>query len=297
MLNSIWLRTFATLAQTRHFTKTADVLNMTQPGVSQHIKKLEEQIGAALLRRSGKSFELTRQGELVLEYARQAAQQEADLREAIEHDDPYQGQVKLACSGSMALFLYQNLLRRQQDYPGLAVRLEVAPNNRILSDLLDNSVDLGVMTWAVAQSEITQEAIGAEPLCVVVPADWNEAKADLASLNTLGFIDHPDGQHYAERVLTANFPGQEKAIKALRVSGYINQISQILVPVAQGLGFTVLPEKAVRSFGEANRIKRLELATPVSDQLFLTRKTFKKLPERYDWFLQEIRRLCSEENR
>ena len=293
MLNSIWLKTFTVLAQTRHFTKTAVMLNMTQPGVSQHIKKLEEQVGVPLLSRAGKSFELTRQGELVLEYARQSAQQEADLRKAIEYDEPYQGNIKLACSGSMALFLYQKLLARQQEYPDLSVRLEVAPNNRILQSLLDNSVDMGVMTWAVSQSEITQEEIGAEALCLVVPADWKREVPNLMELNALGFIDHPDGRHYAERVLTANFPGEEKQINHMRVSGYINQISQILIPVAHGLGFTVLPEKAVSSFGEGSRIKQLHLPVAVRDRLFLTQKAHKKLPKRYEWFSSEVRRLCA----
>ena len=42
MLNPVWLKTFVTLIETGHFTKTAEKLFMTQPGVSQHIAKLEQ---------------------------------------------------------------------------------------------------------------------------------------------------------------------------------------------------------------------------------------------------------------
>ncbi|HIF9171131.1 TPA: LysR family transcriptional regulator [Photobacterium damselae] len=74
MLNPIWLKTFTTLIDTGHFTKTAQKLFMTQPGVSQHIKKLEEYCGYPLIIREKKSFELTEQGRLVYQYSQQLSQ-------------------------------------------------------------------------------------------------------------------------------------------------------------------------------------------------------------------------------
>ena len=62
VINSQWLRTFITLVELKHYSQTADKLCMTQPGVSQHIKKLEAQMGARLLNRIGKKFELTEAG-------------------------------------------------------------------------------------------------------------------------------------------------------------------------------------------------------------------------------------------
>ena len=53
---------------------------MTQPGVSQHIKKLEQQLGAALLARYGKSFELTEAGQRLYDYALNQAEAETQLR-------------------------------------------------------------------------------------------------------------------------------------------------------------------------------------------------------------------------
>ncbi|TMN84121.1 LysR family transcriptional regulator, partial [Pseudoalteromonas phenolica] len=44
MINPTWLNTFCTLVEVNHFTQTAERLFMTQSGVSQHIKKLEQQV-------------------------------------------------------------------------------------------------------------------------------------------------------------------------------------------------------------------------------------------------------------
>ena len=55
MLNAQWLETFTALSETGSMTRTAAALNMTQPGVSQHVKKLEAQLGTPLLRRDGRT--------------------------------------------------------------------------------------------------------------------------------------------------------------------------------------------------------------------------------------------------
>ncbi|HSP84641.1 MAG TPA: LysR family transcriptional regulator, partial [Psychrobacter sp.] len=62
MINTTWLRTFCTLVEIGHFTRTAERLYMTQSGVSQHIRKLESQLGIDLLIRQGKQFSLTDAG-------------------------------------------------------------------------------------------------------------------------------------------------------------------------------------------------------------------------------------------
>lgn len=292
MFNSLWLQTFIKLAETGHFTQTANQLNMTQPGVSQHLKKLEQQVGAPLITKIGKGFELTREGDLLLAYAHTAVEQEADLRTAIQQDDPFTGVIRIACSGSMARYLYSKLLARQHQHRLITINVEVAPNHRILQLLQENEVDLGIVTQQTSLSTLEQEVIGTELLCLIVPASLEEVTPTLDQLNALGFIDHPDGHHYAERLLTANYPELPGASAPKKTTGYINQLSQILVPVANGLGFTVLPDMAVRSFEAQKKIRLVELKEPVSDKLYLTTKRYKSLPARYQWFQEEIKRLC-----
>ncbi|MEE3118022.1 MAG: LysR family transcriptional regulator, partial [Pseudomonadota bacterium] len=62
MINPVWLRSFCTLVEVGHFTRTAEQLHMTQSGVSQHVRKLEEQLALSLLVRQGKQFTLTDAG-------------------------------------------------------------------------------------------------------------------------------------------------------------------------------------------------------------------------------------------
>ncbi|GAA0832740.1 MULTISPECIES: LysR family transcriptional regulator [Marinomonas] len=68
MLNTHHLITFKTLVETGNFTQTAQQLGLTQPAVSQHIKKLEQGLGATLVIRHGRTTELTCAGEVLLKH-------------------------------------------------------------------------------------------------------------------------------------------------------------------------------------------------------------------------------------
>ncbi|MDO6563567.1 LysR family transcriptional regulator [Amphritea sp. 1_MG-2023] len=278
MINPVFLRTFMSLVKTKHFTRTAESLNMTQPGVSQHIKKLEERLGKSLLHRHGKTFELTPAGERLYQFGLQQAEAEAELISAMVGDDQYAGECKIACSGSMAMQLYPRLLGLQQQYPRLSCSVEAAPNGVILERIRSNQSDMGIMTQLIVEQKLTQQKLGEDALCLVVPVGCDTSWEGLMQL---GFIDHPDGHHYATQVLEANFSDHYHRRQKIPVSSYINQLSQILLPVSQGLGFTVLPKSSVEAFPYPQLIERASLPTSVNETVYLIYKKHRPLPARY----------------
>ncbi|WP_299790652.1 LysR family transcriptional regulator [uncultured Shewanella sp.] len=283
MLNPLWLNTFKTLVDLGHFTRTAEKLHMTQPGVSQQIQKLENACGYSLIKREKRSFELTEQGRLVYEYALKLVDDEASLIETLGFDNPYSGECKLSCSGSLALQLYPALLSLQQQHPELVIRLEAAPNQKILQDLQSGKVDLGIVTHIPQSSLYLCSVIGEEPLCIVLPRRYENRDIGPQELMDCGLIEHPDAAHYlslyfercGDKALSGMSPD------TLPRSGYINQVNQILLPVAKGLGFTVLPESAVNNFPQREELHILQTAKQVKETLYLVQKRQRNLPERY----------------
>lgn len=278
MINPVFLRTFMHLVKTNHFTRTAEQLHMTQPGVSQHIKKLEEHLGTALLHRYGKSFELTRAGELLYQHGIQQAEAESELQQKLAGDDPHTGECRLACSGSMAMQLYPNLLALQKQFDGLTFSVEAAPKTSIIERIKTNQTDFGIVTQSVNDPLLDSEFLGKDTLCLVVPQD---AKSSWRSLQQLGFINHPDGHHYASRVLETNFSDDFNGMSQIPESGYINQLGQILLPVAKGLGFTVIPQSSLDAFPFPEKLQSAKLPVPVEDEVFLITKKHRPLPKRY----------------
>lgn len=68
------LKTFAVLAETGNFTRTAEEVGRTQSAVSMQVKRLEELIGKQLISRVGRSNSLTSDGQMMLDYARRMIQ-------------------------------------------------------------------------------------------------------------------------------------------------------------------------------------------------------------------------------
>ncbi|MGF1707185.1 LysR family transcriptional regulator [Enterovibrio baiacu] len=282
MLNPKWLNTFETLVETSSFTQTAERLFMTQPGVSQHIKKLEAELGEVLIYREGKQFELTQAGIMLKGFVAEQKQQQEDFFSRLKSDSPHQGSIRIACSGTMAMTLYPLLLAHQAQHPDLSVHLEAAPAERIRHYLMENLIDIGISTQRIDHPSILENPLGEEDLSIVVPVTANIDSDDYAGLTALGYINHPDGQHYADLVFTANFAAHYRGLESIKISGYVNQLAQILLPVSKGLGFTVLPASVIDSFSAPNTLARFPLNEPISQTVYLAQKRHRALPQRYE---------------
>ncbi|MDH2375373.1 LysR family transcriptional regulator [Cobetia sp. 3AK] len=251
MLQPQWLRTFRTLVSVGNFTRTAEQLDLTQAAVSQHVRHLETQLGKLLIRHPRK-LELTPAGHALLDYAREMETAEQRLAQRLAGNEDSHGDIRLITPGSIGLALYPRLLALQQASPGLNIHHRFAPTREVVESVLENRFELGIVTQKPDDPRLSVTELTREPLELVVPAgveihDWRD-------LETLGFIDHPDGQDMASRLLSRRFPGNP-GVRSLPRSGSTNQISLILEPVARGLGFSVVPRHAREAFQNPQAIK------------------------------------------
>lgn len=294
MINPQWLITFKTLVETGHFTQTADLLHMTQPGVSQHIKKLEHACGYELITRYNKQFEITEQGQRVYQFAEQQTRQYQTLMSDLQTDSPYEGTCKLACSGSFALSLYPQLLRLQQHYPKLHFHLEAAPNHKILDNIENNAIDMGIVTQQPLSDLLKTTIIGQEPLCLVLPLQFKDQDLTNELLITCGLIDHPDAHYYLSKYIQNCGLDHLATVKfeRLPITSYINQLNQILVAVAEGIGFTVLPQSAINHFVDQHKLYVVSPPKLVTEQLFIIQKQHRQLPIRYQTVASLLASLC-----
>ena len=266
MINLIWLKTFCSLVDIGHFTKTADSLFMTQSGVSQHIKKLEQHLDTLLLVREGKSFSLTDAGLKLYQQGQGLLKTSEEMEASIKQDDALIGTVKITTPGSVGLKLYSQLLDIQQHHPKLMIDFRFAPNSSIEKALIDREVDIALLTEQTKSASLISTPIAVEPLVLITSNKVNQVS--WATLMALGFIGHPDAEHHSQQLLSENYREFEH-ISQFGATGFSNQISLILEPVSRGLGFTVLPLHAVNAFHNQAAIKVHHLKNTVNETLYL----------------------------
>ena len=284
MINPVLLRSFCTLAEVGHFTRTADLLCMTQSGVSQHVRKLEEQMGHPLLIRQGKRFTHTDAGERLYREAREIILLLSNLEQMVGKDPAYEGVVRVMSPGSVGLKLYPHLLELQRQHPNLVIDYRFAPNSDVEESISENGVDIGFMTSPSTLVKVSFKPVAEEELLLVTPKGLSEPSWE--QLMLLGFIDHPDGAHHASLLLGSNY--QEFQHSSLfKKKGFSNQINLILESVSMGFGFTVLPAFAVEAFRKPQLVQIHRLSNPVSETLYLGVSHNKPIPSRVNTVIAE----------
>lgn len=286
MPNSHWLRSFAALADSGGFTRAAQRLGLTQAAISQHVRHLEDEFGPLLIRRP-RRIELTPAGSALLAYCAEVEQADKRLRLQLADATADSGEIGLITPGSVGLALYPLLLGLQERHPGLAVHHRFAPDAEILQAVLRKEYELGMVTLRPDDPRLAASAFGEEALELVVPAgaqvrDWDD-------LQRLGFIDHPDGQAMATRLLARRFPGNP-GVRSLACRGFSNQIALILEPVARGLGFTVIPRHARQAFSRPAAVRVVEVEPAVVDTLWLIHRAEWPLSARAAWVVGQLRK-------
>ncbi len=286
MINPTWLNTFCTLVEVNHFTQTAERLFMTQSGVSQHIKKLEQQVNCALLERHGKQFTLTVHGQNLYQQGSLLLKEWQFLEQQLKDDSPYSGLVKIQSPGSCGLQFYSQLLALQAEHAELNIDYRFAPNTSVEQAVANHSADIGFLTQAPTLSEVTSHKIGQEALLLVTPAHIKNPTWEV--LYELGFIGHPDAKHHTQLLLSENYSEFEH-VDQIKRTGFSNQISLILEPVSLGLGFTVLPAYAVGAFNKPALIKTHHLANPISENIYVCHHRNRPMAKRMHTVIEAIK--------
>jgi DNA-binding transcriptional LysR family regulator len=118
------LEYFAAVARHRHFTRAAEELYVTQPALSQQIRRLEQELGLALLLRTSSGVELTEAGADLLARAEDILADVERARAAMdEHAGVLRGVVRVAAAAGEPLRLPAELAAFHRGHPGVRITL------------------------------------------------------------------------------------------------------------------------------------------------------------------------------
>lgn len=142
MFDPVLLRTFVAVAETRSFTQAAARLGLSQPTVSQHIRKLEVAAGRVLVLRDTRAVALSDNGEAMLGFARTilAAQDQAA---SYFTGTAMRGRLRFGSADDLSLTQLPGILREfRQLYPQINLELTVSQSGTLLRRLHSGHLDL-----------------------------------------------------------------------------------------------------------------------------------------------------------
>jgi len=163
------LKVFCDLAETKSFTKAAQINNVTQSAVSQTISALERRFKSLLIERSKKNFRLTPEGEVFYDYSKRILQTcDALFSKLQEIEDVVSGNIRVATVYSIGLHVLPpyvtTFLKR---YPSVNVHVEYKRDNQVYENVLGNVVDLGLVAYPTRDPKLEVVSLRTDKLVLI----------------------------------------------------------------------------------------------------------------------------------
>ncbi|MGV9882187.1 LysR family transcriptional regulator [Streptomyces sp. NPDC003006] len=141
------LHYFVAVAETRHFTRAAEQVHVSQPSLSQQIRALEKELGAELFSRARGNITLTDAGEALLPLARRILADADTARiEVQELAQLRRGRIRLGATPSVCTGLLPDVLRAFHDrHPGIQLLIEEGGSHDLVRELARGALDLALV--------------------------------------------------------------------------------------------------------------------------------------------------------
>lgn len=239
------LRYFIAVTKHRNFSRAAEACNVSQPGLSIQIQKLEGEIGAPLFHRQGRTITLTSVGERLQEKAESLLRLHRstldELKDAVESG----GEALFGATLTIAPYLIPYIVghaKADDDMPRF--RMEENFTENLVEKLLEGRLDFALMSTPVDEPKLLVKVIAREPFVLVAPKTHRLAahkKIELADIAREPFL--PLSRiHCAGRQISDFYQSCSATPHSIFESA---QIDTILKLVIQGQGITLLPKMAV----------------------------------------------------
>jgi DNA-binding transcriptional LysR family regulator len=252
---------FVAVAETRHFTRAAEEVHVSQPSLSQQIRALENELGAELFSRARGNITLTDAGDALLPLARRIlADADTARHEVQELAQLRRGRVRLGATPSLCTGLLPDVLRTFHDqHPGIQLLLEEGGSHDLVRELARGALDLAlvVLPLPAASPALTTVELLQEDLVVVsaaeAPRPGKGASVRIADLQGEPLVMFRHG--YDLRELTVAACRAEGFEPSFTVEG--GEMDAVLGFVRAGLGVAVVPSMVAVRTGHDLRTTRL----------------------------------------
>ncbi|WP_066471933.1 LysR substrate-binding domain-containing protein [Bosea sp. WAO] len=243
------LKTFVTIVETQSFTRTGDRLHRTQPAISMQIRRLEEALGKEVFDRTRRQVQLTREGEVLLHYARRILSLSDEAMSRIGQAG-LAGVVRIGTSDDYANILLPEILRRfAQAHAEIQVDIVCDNGVAIERRLKDGLIDLALVACRGMVTE--EELIRTEELV------WIAATPSQAKSRPLPLAVFPEGCVCRTTMMDA----LDAAGRDWRVGFSSDNIGAIHVAVRSGMGISAVERSlvpaGVRILDQAEGLPRL----------------------------------------
>jgi len=250
-------KVFYVVDKNKHMTRASEELHISQPAISQSIKKLEDQLGGTLFLRSNKGMELTEEGKMFYEYVKGALELIGNAEnEFTSFKDLSKGEIKVGCSTTLTkLILMDTLENFHKDYPNININIVNGLTSNLINDLKLGKLDFVIFNESnVKENNLYLEKIKELKQGFVYNPDYyTDNVKTFSDLNKLPLILQ-NGESNSRKLL--DYIALQKHLKLIpRMEVVSQELISEFTNIGLGVGFVII-DLANRNF---KNLKELEI--------------------------------------
>lgn len=263
MLDLYKLRIFVTVVQEGSFSAAAERLYITQSAVSQHVSDLEAGLGVRLFTRGRRGVTLTHPGQILLGYARQIFDLVVEAENAVADVENLEGgALTIGATPGVGVYLLPDWISSfRARYPRLTISTQTGITSEIISGILAQRVDLGVIEGELEDKRASRLVIKVlqrvEQFVVVGWRHpwWDRESAPLTALADQTFIMRPRNHQsriWLDQVLEAHGITPQ-------IGTEFDNLESIKRAAASGTCLTILPEYVFKQEEMLGMLRRVRI--------------------------------------
>ncbi|KWX84937.1 LysR family transcriptional regulator [Paenibacillus riograndensis] len=254
------LRVYVTVVEQQSFSRAAEILHLSQPGVSLQIRNLEKEFDVKLMNRSPKWIKLTEAGELLYKRAKEML----NLYESVKLDlarlhDTVSGSLHIGASFTIGEYVLPRLFSSfAKQYPDVEMGITIANSTEIVGAIRDNEIDVGLIEESIESPDLRVVPFMKDELIIVAAENHPLVRAGVSDLTLLQdqiWVLRENGSG------TRSFSNRffEQARLRIKRSYEINSSQGVKEAVFAGLGIAILSRWVVRREIEDGMLKEIPI--------------------------------------
>ncbi|MEJ2183283.1 MAG: selenium metabolism-associated LysR family transcriptional regulator [Nitrospirota bacterium] len=282
------LRVFVSVFKNRSFTRASLELNLTQPTVSEHVRRLEEELETRLFDRMGRQVVPTAEAELLYERALEIIEKVRDIRAELgRFRGEVAGTLSVGASTIPGGYILPALMAGfGRKHPGVFFRVLIEDSRKITEMVLRGELLIGVVGARMSRTSIEYRAFLEDELVLAAaPGLLPKKEITPAELPGVPLLLREEGSG-TRKSTEEHLAAKGLALKDLTVSAVLGSTNAVTQAVRAGLGASVLSRLAIEDDlreGKVERIRIKGLRMPRS--FFVITHRSRSLPAQYRAFL------------
>ncbi len=269
------LRYFVSAARSGSVSRAASACRVSQPSLSQQIRRLEEGLGVQLFDRVPRGVVLTDAGRALLPRAERILGEVESARvELIDDVEAGAGRFAVGAIPTVAPFLLPKVLASLRDeFDRCEIAVHEDLTQVLLDKVADGTLDAAIVSWPIEDERVEVERVGIERLVIVCPADEPLARTGTMTLAQLR--SRPRVSLHEMHCLGQQIAGfcASRGVGAGQVVCHTTQLATVMEMVALGLGVSLVPEMAASADTDPRRcFARLTRLSPTREITIATRR-------------------------